>query len=269
MKKYFVTLIFFVYLPFCTASITQEDIKNGLEKYLQNQLPGLECTYRDVIDELINHGYNVYIRGGVIRDLFDGKHSTPRDVDALSDAPMNEVMQIAKQKKWPCTLQANQVTVVIGTSLVQNLEINPATFLHTTPNQGIFTVNSIVYHVNSQTFGEKMEEKIDHLLHNRIITTNPQLEEWFYSTEGDIPHKKIFRFWKMVGKGYIYTQALEQFFQKETIKLQQQDPFQFSYLTQKYLRRHEASSGEVMSGAHAIMGAEWTKNTLLLSDVNR
>ena len=65
------------------------------------------------------------------------------------------------------------------------------------------------------------------------------------------------RFWKMVGKGYVYSMELQNFFYQETSNIIKEDSERFRRDISHYLSAHLYSFDDVYHGAIAIMGYEW------------
>ena len=62
----------------------------------------------------------------------------------------------------------------------------------------------------------------------------------------------------MVGKGYVYTTEMGDFFYEETAQILKRDKAGFKQELLHYISGHYTSYDELFRGAMAVMGYEWT-----------
>lgn len=244
------------YETFDLASIEQKEGEK-IEKFLKKTVPGLDVSYREVFDTIIAEGHRVYLKGGVIRDLVIDPDSEPNDVDFGFSCTQEELKTILTKNRWQYTSLPDYPVITIGDRDGAFLEGLPKRFtVATNENQLEFTVNNIFYSVNDRKFIMDYELGIKDLLDRRLRVLAKDWDKWLI---GDSRHVyyKIFRFWKMVGKGYIYQSDFEEFIREKTLIALNEDGEFFREEIFAYFSSHFHAFDEVSAGARIIMGDDW------------
>lgn len=235
-----------------------------LEAFLQEKVPGLDATYRDVFDVFIAEGHEIYLQGGVIRDLFSSTTNYPHDVDFIFSGTVEEMEAIVTQKKWIYTSMPGYSHITIGDDKGALMEgTMMGKYFPTNQNQLDFTVNNIIYHLNSKSFIFNCKEGFEDLENKRLRILASDWKEWLYGSLGNVRYAKLFRVWKMIGKGYIYSTQFEQFIKNETLIALESDGDRFNEELQGYLGRHFEAFGDIETGCRVMMGDKWTAEHLL------
>lgn len=236
-----------------------------IEGYLKTNVPGLSVTYLDVLDAIAAEGYDVYIKGGLIRDLIQDDGKQPIDVDFSFSCTADQLEALLVKHQWHYTRLPGYDFVDIGDRNGLYLEGTPLCWTLVDNEYKLdFTVNNILYHYNTKKFIDHSDIGINDVKNRKLNVIANDWKKWLYA--GDPEEKcgtKIFRFWKMVAKGYIYTIELENLIYSETLTRQQQKPELFRTELIDYLSCHYRNFEEVVRGARLIMGNEWVEETII------
>ncbi|MEM1283731.1 MAG: hypothetical protein AAGG81_09295 [Chlamydiota bacterium] len=239
-----------------------------IEKFLQTTVPGLDISYREVFDALIEEGQEIYIKGGLIRDLLSPNPQIPHDVDFVFSGTKEEILAVIHKHQWQHTTQPDYSLITIGDYTRICIEgVSKKGFLPTNEHQLEFTINNIFYHVNSRSFTNNSDESFEDLDYNRLRIQAKDWREWLYGSHGNYRYAKLFRVWKMIGKGYIYQINFESFIKDETIAAQENDSERFNEELLRYLGNHYESFGDISRGVLSVMGNEWQSEHLLPIEV--
>lgn len=234
----------------------QEPPVEIIETFLTNPVPGLSVSYRDVFDAIIADGHQVYLKGGMIRDLILSPNTLPNDVDFGFSCTQEELIAILAKKRWQYTAMPDYPVIRIGDRAGPFLEGLPKRFTITEDeNELEFTVNNIFYSVADQKFILDYQTGLKDLFDRRIRVLSNDWETWFRTGFGS--YYKIFRFWKMVGKGFIYRADFEEFIRKKTLQALEEDKDLFREEILNYFSGHIHAYDEIAAGARIIMGEEW------------
>ncbi len=237
-----------------------EEVANSekIEAYLQKMVPGLNVSYRQLIDILIAEGFHVYLRGGAVRDVLSLSMIEPNDVDLDYTGEVEDLIAICQKHHWQYTHFPNRKIVTIGDPLKGGIDAMPVRWDEETDNEASleFTINNIFYHCNTHSFLKSSEVGLQDLIYDRIHILTNNWEAWLYQP-GIHPYYKIFRFWKMVGKGYVFSNRLQEFFSSETERIIAQDPKGWEKDLNEHLSTHFYSYNDIFHGAVAIMGYDW------------
>lgn len=243
--------------------LKENELADKIELYLQKKVPGLDANYRDVIDALISEGYHVYLRGGVVRDLLSLSSNEPSDVDLDYTGSVQELIEILKKHHWQYTHFPHRQVVTIGDYAQGAIDAVPVRTDEEPESETSleFTINNIFYHANTKSFLRNSEIGLMDLSYDRIHIQSNHWKVWLYQSNGH-RYYKIFRFWKMVGKGYVYSEQLQRFFYEETLTIKQTDPEGFQIDLNNYLSTHLYSYDDVYHGSIAIMGYDWAQKNI-------
>lgn len=234
-----------------------------IEVFLKKQVPGLSVSYRGLIDVLIEEGCHVYLRGGVVRDVLSFSKIEPNDVDLDYTGKVDQLIAICQKYHWQFTHFPGRKIVTIGDPLKGGIDAMPMRWDEKTDNESMleFTINNIFYHCNTRSFTKSSEAGLKDLTYDRINILTENWKAWLY--QGGIhPYYKVFRFWKMVGKGYVFSQRLQDFFIEETKLIMNNDPKGWENDLFEHLSSHFFAYDDIFHGAIAIMGYDWTEEHL-------
>ena len=245
------------------GELQENDQAEKIEAYLHRQVPGLFVTYRDIINTLIAEGHDVYLRGGVVRDLLSLSSTEPNDVDLDYTATVEELIAICEKNHWKYTHFPHRQIVTIGDNRHGSIDAMPVRTDEETDSEASleFTINNIFYHCNTKSFLQNSEIGLLDLSYDRIHILTNDWKQWLKESKAH-PYYKIIRFWKMVGKGYVYSKKLQEFFCQETNKILIKDQKGFQKDLFQYLSHHMHSYNDVNHGAIAIMGYDWAQKNL-------
>ena len=257
----------YFYNPRTLGHSNKENINEQVEKiesYLKRNVPGLSATYREVIDALIEDGSHVYLLGGIVRDLLSAAASEPNDVDLQFTGPVENLIKICEKNHWRYTHSQGKNYITIGDYKLGSIGALFIPKKKSSAGDSVleFTINNIFYYCNTNSFLQGSEIGLEDLNGDRLQIISDDLNAWLFLSSSH-PYDKIFRFWKMVGKGYIYSVKLQNFFYDETSKLLKGDPEGFKKNMINYLGGHFYSFDDVYRGSVAIMGYDWAQENVL------
>jgi hypothetical protein len=242
------------------GELEQKEQAGKIEAYLQKQVPGLPVSYREVIDALVTAGHDVYLRGGVIRDLLSITNSEPSDVDLDYTGEVKDLITILEKNHWCYTQFPGRKLVVIGDHRHNSIDAMPVRQDEASTGDAAleFTINNIFYHCNTNSFLRGGEIGLQDLSYDRLNIIAKDWNVWLYENKSH-HYYKLFRFWKMVGKGYVYSTIFQNFFYNEASKIISEDEDGFQKDVVQYLAGHLSSYDDVIHGVTAIMGYEWAQ----------
>lgn len=239
--------------------IDEEALSEKIEEYLKKKVPSLEVSYRDVIDAIIAEGHQVYLKGGMVRDLLSLNPTEPRDIDFDYTGTREELRELLQSKCWLYSQVPNRATIKIGNHRKHFMEafsvddtINPKEESYE------FTINNIFYCCKTRRFLPGSESGFRDLIYDRLNIRAKDWNDWLMRDENNCSYK-IFRFWKMVGKGYVYSTELMNFFVHKTHKIIVQDKKKFHQELLGYISQHYFCFDEIYHGSVAVMGFDWSQ----------
>ncbi len=261
--SFFVVFALVLQQPLSGAEYSSEI--ETIEQFLTRQAPGLDISYREFFDALIEEGIEVQINGGAIRDLLSDPEIEPRDVDFVFSASREKMVEIVAKHHWKYTaLPKGQYRVIIGDKSAQFLEgVNDKTTDAAYPEKLDFTVNGIFYDLVKKKFNPDMDERIQDLKNKRIRVLSADWDKWLLDGHDNINYVKVFRFWKMVGKGFIYRTDFEQYLQSVVVDAMEKDQDAFLGKLVYYISGHYPAYDEIARGCIAVMGYEWYAENML------
>lgn len=243
------------------TSAKEIDQAQRIEDYLKTQVPGLNYNYREILDMITHEGHDVWIIGGTIRDLLSPDENSPKDLDFTFDCSLDDIEAILTKNRVPYTRILEDDVINIGTK-EGGLEGVESSFSLQAKDENLeFTVNTIHYHLNSATFEPRFKEGLKDLKEKKITVSTKNLNEWLYAGQSERPIK-IFRYWKMRGKGYLGLTHLERFIIIEATKAYRKDPEAFKENMLQYLGSHFSSFDEINKGCSLTMGSKWCQENV-------
>lgn len=243
------------------SDVTAEEIilAQRIEGYFYTKVPGMDITYRDVFNMIMDEGYNVWLTGGAIRDLILSDDPELNDMDFSFDCTIEQLEEILTRNEVLYTKIPNYLVINIGTKEGVPMEGIESTYaVHAKDEEREFTVNNIYYHVNTATFEQEFKKGIQDLKERKLAVKAKNLSEWLYGGQSERPIK-IFRYWKMLGKGFSASPELERFMAYESVKAFKKDPDAFKNHLLNYIGSHFASFDQVRRGCLRTMGSKWTR----------
>jgi len=240
-----------------------EDRLERIDVYLERQVPGLDVSYNTVINALIDEGWDVYIRGGAMRDLLAPVPKEPKDIDFDYSGTTEELKAILDRNQWQYTQMPGRSTIVIGDHRGNPMEAVPLSVAFGHGESSLeFTINNIFYHCNQKTLVSGTEIGVEDLSYQRLNILTPNWTAWLYR-KGRHPFERIFRSWNMIGKGFVYSIDFANFLNREAVKKMHRYPDVFRDEMLHYLGAHYESFDDVYYGAIAIMGYEFAQEQVL------
>lgn len=241
-----------------TVNETELEHSQKIEEYLKNIVPGLDHSYRDIFNMIIKEGHNVWLTGGAIRDLLAPEPSAPNDLDFTFDCTRDEIQRILRTNGVPYIIP-NSYLINIGLKDTVNMGgLESIYAFHAKDEELEFTVNTVHYHLNTSSFEGRFKKGLKDLIDKKIIVKTRDLDTWLYGWPSARP-TKIFRYWKMRGKGFHSVSHLERFIVYEAVKAFKQDPEAFRMQLLNYLGTHFSCFGQIRNGCAQTMGAKWCR----------
>ena len=235
----------------------------NVENFLDRQVPGLNVSYNTVISALINEGWDVYIRGGAMRDLLAPNSHDPKDIDFDFSGTAEELKEILDKNQWQHTQLPGRSTIIIGDHRGIHMEAVPLSIAFGHGESSLeFTINNIFYYCNNQALVPGTEIGVVDLSFQRLNILTPNLHAWLYR-KGRHPYERIYRSWNMIGKGFVYSIDFANFLNREAVKKMHRYPDLFREELLHYLGAHYDSFDDVYYGAISIMGYDWAQEQLL------
>jgi len=134
-------------------------------------------NHLDIINKLEEHGFEAYIVGGAVRDMFS--NAIPKDVDIATNASPEEVVDVFAGEKVIMAGASFRVVLVDGYEVAsyrtdeyfglsdKNVKILPASTIEEDLSRRDFTINSMAYNIKKGKLVDPYNGKKD--LMNRVI----------------------------------------------------------------------------------------------------
>ncbi|MGA8164050.1 MAG: hypothetical protein WB791_03375 [Waddliaceae bacterium] len=257
----------FNYQKYRNFSVIHEtEQREKIEAYLKRSVPALKGdSFRDVIDAITAKNFEAYIVGGMIRDLLSLNPAEPRDIDLRYTGSIEELKDILDSHRWPYTHLPGRHYVIIGDhrgTFMDAVSIDTSSKNKIDDGSDEFTINNIFYHCNTRSFAGNSKAGLEDFAYDRLRILAKDWKAWLYEDTGH-RHYLIFRFWKMVGKGYVYSTEMADFFIHETEMIFKDNHEEFHEQLLHYLGSHYEAFDEIYRGCLAIMGYDWTHGNFL------
>ena len=228
-----------------------------IEAYLQNQAPGLSITYRDVFNAIIAEGHNAYIIGGAVRDLLSGRDIEPRDVDFAYTCTKEELKAILMKYRIMFIAIPNRKVIQIGGMEGPGMDAMPMiSEQFENMNLTEFSLNSIYYDCKNRILLTASGIDFQDVEYGRLRILSDDWNKWMSD------NKKIIRFWKMVGRGFLYTVEMEQFVREKTLELMRSEGDVFLEIVIQDLGEHYERYEEIARGCELVMGYDWCNKNI-------
>jgi len=241
----------------------QENIL-AIEMFLQRTVPGLSVSYAEVFQVMIAKGYNIYLIGGTIRDLLLDDPVPPNDVDFVYSCTSDELEALLIEQQWFYTRLPSKTLFEIGDLNGQYLQgVRETSSFSDDVNQKDFTVNQMIYDVKNHCFLEKSRQGFIDLKSKQLRVPSADWKKWIFDNSPKKRIDKIFRFWKMVAKGYSYSSEFEEFIRNETLFMEENEPEFLRAELIRYFSGHIENYEEAVIGCKIIMGREWCETNFM------
>lgn len=183
---------------FYVINTATQKVKTILERKLGDN-PEKTITVGDVFRKLEANGIKVFLKGGIIRDIFMSVDSV--DVDAVFDSDINKIKTIGDAEGWIVDnmVQKYQAVNIGGAKGVSIDLVNlKATFMSSEVEHE-FTVNDLVFDWRANVLIDLSGYGLPDVL-NRVIRISPTpnlYQKWAYND-----WKKPLRYFKLIMKGF-------------------------------------------------------------------
>jgi hypothetical protein len=234
-----------------------------IDSFFNNTLPGVGISYHEVFQVFVNAGINVYISGGCIRDLLLQRERSVIDIDFSFDCDENKMMNIAAKHQWLYAKREDFPVIIIGERKKCCMQGISTKFTIDAPLQANeFPINSIYYHYNNKQLIDKTDRGFEDLFQMLIKIPMKEHEKWL---QGDLMgpgYHKIFRFWKMLGRGFIPDAATQTFLMKKTEEFFKENKSQFLEQVISCIGIDYDDKLSFFKGAGMLMGKKWDNEVL-------
>lgn len=272
MKILFSLIITIVLLSGCVYStdevinkqkrVEDQSVSLKIETFLDTNIPDLSLSYREVIDQFLLNGIDIYLYGGAIRDLIQGEK--PNDLDFIFFGDLELIKTVLTDCGWPYTVKQIKMGTLItigdpkGKHFMQGMSDQDAQIYDV--NALEFGCNSIFYDCRLRNFLPQSKLYIIEVMERKIEPTSRDWKTWLYCNKRR--HLKIWRTWKMMGRGYQASLEYCQFIRSEILNMRypELDLFQEDLL--RYLSREYEEFDVIAEAASKIMGDEWSRSNV-------
>ena len=251
---------------FIQDQATVDSILLKINTFLDTKIPTLSASYHEVIDKLLINNIDIYLYGGAVRDLI--QDNKPNDLDFIFLGDLEMIKTVLTHYGWPYTIKqikmGTLITIGNPTSkhFMQGMSDQDAQIYDA--NALEFGCNSIFYDCRLQNFLPQTEPYILEAMERRIEPTSDDWKTWLYCNKRR--HLKIWRTWKMMGRGYHASLEYRQFIQKEILNMVSPELDLFHEDLLSYLSREYEEFDAIAEAASKIMGSEWTRSVYSLRD---
>lgn len=234
-----------------------------IDSFFSNVVPGVGISYHEVFQVFVNAGINVYISGGCIRDLLLQRECSVIDVDFSFDCDEKKIIDITEKHKWLYSKRSDFPVIIIGDRKKCCLQGISTKFTINAPlKANEFAINSIYYHYNNQLLIDKTGCGFEELFQLRIKIPMKEYEEWL---QGDLMgpgYHKIFRFWKMLGRGFIPDANTQTFLIRKTEQFFKKNKSQFLEQVTSCIGLDYDDKLSFFKGSRMLMGINWEKEVI-------
>lgn len=235
-----------------------------LEDFLLNPVPGLNTSYHHVFEIFQNKGIEVYISGGLTRDLLGMRSSQVLDIDFSFTGPIEKIVEIAQENFWKFSKRPDFPVIQIGNLKDCCMEGISVDYTLKAPIESLeFCLNNVSYHCNKKQLIDRTGKGFDAILSRKLNLPIEDKEKWLSGEVFGSSNNKIFRVWKMIGRGFILDAPLHPFLyakSKDSLKLNREQFLQDMVL---YLGRDYGDYDSYKKGCALLMGAKWKDKVIV------
>lgn len=233
---------------------------NNIEQFFLRCVPGLNMTYSHIFKIFVENGIDIYISGGLMRDL---TFSNVLDVDFSFTGSIEKIVEIAQKNMWQYSKRPNFPVIQIGDRKRCCLQGISTEYTLQAPIESLdFCVNHITYHFNTKTIIDRTGKSVDAAINKRLDIPIDDADKWLTNEVIGSIYNKIFRSWKMVGRGFVMEESLQSFIWSTTKTFLMQDREQFLKDMVFYLARDYGDYDSYKKGCALIMGNKWQSNII-------
>lgn len=234
------------------------------DQFFSKQVPGLTISYNDVFEIFSNNGIDVYINGGVIRDILCMKFEKVMDVDFSFTGTIENLVEIARNNFWQYSKRPDFPVIQIGDRKGCCLQGISTEYTIHAPIESIdFCINHIIYHFNTKKIIDRTGKGFNAVLNKRLDIPIDDKEKWFLCEVVGFVYGKIFRGWKMLGRGFLMEYSLQSFLCSKTNVCFMENETQFLKYMCIYLGRDYDDYESYKKGCMLIMGEEWVSQVII------
>lgn len=233
-----------------------------IERFLLNQVPGLLVSYRTVFDRIIQEGISVFLSGGIIRDLCGRISTTPFDVDFSFNCDVERIVEIAKGNGWKYSKRPLFPVIQIGNRKECCMQGISTTYTINCPPHALeFGLNSVFYDYRFKTIIDPTSQGCEDILYRRLKIHLKDKKKWLFGDSMGYRYNKIFRFWKLIERGFKPEASTQSFIIKQTAIAIQTDRSLFIKELIECFGKED--SRKYTLGCSYLMGKEWTERFII------
>ncbi len=234
-----------------------------IDKFFLKKVPGLNISYGQIFDIFNKNGIDIYVSGGAIRDLLGIRSSSVIDIDFSFTGNVEKIVEIAKENFWQFSKRPDFPVIQIGIRKDCCLQGISVDYTLKAPIESLdFCLNNITYHYNAKQLIDRTGKGFDAIFKQKLNIPLEDREKWLGGEVFGSIYNKIFRTWKMLGRGYGLEPSLHSFLYSKTIKFLQTDRQEFLENMIFYLGRDYDDYDSYLIGSGLLMGNKW-KNEVI------
>lgn len=238
--------------------------KNYIDKFFQNQVPGLNTTYQHVLDAFVKEGIDVYINGGAIRDLLGMRTSRILDIDFSFTGEIDKIVEIAQKNLWKFSKRPDFPVIQIGDRKECCLQGIPVKYTLKAPIESLeFCLNNVIYHYNTKEIIDRTGKGFDAILSRKLNIAIEDKVKWLAGSSLGTAYNRIFRFWKMIGRGFVPDPSLYAFVYSKSKDLLKQDREKFLQDMALNLGIDYGDFDSHVRGCALLMGIKWKDQVIV------
>ena len=120
-----------------------------------------------------------------------------------------------------------------------------------------FCLNSVFYHWNTKSLIDPTSKGCEDILNGKLSIPLDNKKEWLFGDGLGFRYSKIFRFWKLIGRGYIPEASAQVFLIDAAKKGLENNKNEFLMELARYLGRDYNDFESYSQGCSVVMGKQW------------
>jgi len=233
-----------------------------IDAFFERTVPGLSISYNKVFETALQHGVEIYVSGGAVRDLLS-RQLNPIDVDFSFSGPIEKMVEIAKENHWLFSKRPDFPVIIIGSRKECCLQGITTDFTLSAPMKSLeFCLNTVFYDCRNKKLIDRSAKGIEDIIRKKLTTPIEDKQMWLDGEGLGSRYNKIFRFWKLVGRSFIPEKSLRDFIVSQTRTALENDKSQFLEGLSYYLGRDYEDFTSFELGCKLTMGIEWKEQIL-------
>ena len=177
-------------------------IINAIKKQIYTKsIPDMGTTVGKAIKKIQDFGYNVFIHGGTVRDIF--VHKDPTDIDLVFDRDVQSLEPLCKKEGWPCSIIDSRTQYInLGEDKGISLEGDnlKGKFLVPMHNHET-TINDFAFDCQTNILIDISGHGLEDIVY-RKIRLSPLPQYWEKWASSDYMGKRPLRYFKLIQKGF-------------------------------------------------------------------